>query len=106
MRGKSSVTVKDSELCRTIGDDMILKLFPALVSMLFVLTMYKLEWHPRRERRWKIRDEAGAKAGKRDRGTVVGCLGMTFLQVIARDAGNEMNYCGSGIHHRVYVKIV
>ena len=65
--GKSSVTVKDSELGGTMDDDMILKLLPALVAIILVLTMYKLEWVPRRERRWKIRDEA-AETGKKRTG--------------------------------------
>jgi len=44
--------VKDSEIGGTMDDDMILKLFPTLVSIIFVLTIYKLEWVPRRG--WKI----------------------------------------------------
>ena len=60
--------MNDSELSEAMGDDVILKLFPALVRMILVLTMYKLEQVPRHERRWKIRDEAAA-TGKRDRET-------------------------------------
>ena len=75
--GKSSVTVKDSELGGTMGDGMILKIFPALVAIIFVLTMYKLEWVPRRERRWKLRDEAAATGKKRDGET--GNLGCSLM---------------------------
>jgi len=49
---------------------MVLKLFPALVSIIFVLTIYRLEWVPRRERRC----DAAAKDGKWDRETgTLGC---------------------------------